>query len=67
MHPISLLVTVLAMLRHPCTRNRATAALLLSRVAQHTALSAEERETCLNLADELGCDALHAYGSAATR
>lgn len=53
MHPVSLLVATLVMLRHPCTRNHATAALLLSRVARHTALSADEREACLNLLEEL--------------
>lgn len=53
MTPASLLVAILVMLRHPCARNRATAALLLSRVARHTGLSAKEREVCLNLLDEL--------------
>ncbi|MEW6416442.1 MAG: hypothetical protein AB1482_14450 [Pseudomonadota bacterium] len=53
MHPVSLLVAILVLLHQPCTRNRATAALLLSRVARHAALSADEREACLNLLDEL--------------
>ncbi len=30
MHPASLLVAALVMLRHPCTRNRITASLLLA-------------------------------------
>jgi hypothetical protein len=58
MHPTSLLVAALVMLRHPCTRNQATATLLLARVAQHTELSPAERETCLSLVDELELDAL---------
>jgi hypothetical protein len=41
------------MLRHPCARNLATASLLLSRAAQHAALSPAERETCQCLLDEL--------------
>ena len=53
MHPVSLLVAILVMLRHPCTRNQSTAALLLSRVARHAALSPAEREACLALLDEL--------------
>lgn len=57
MHPTSLLVAALVMLRHPSTRNRATASLLLSRAAQHTALSSAEREACLSLVDELDQDA----------
>lgn len=57
MHPTSLLVAALVMLRHPCTRNQATASLLLARAAQHSALSPAERETCLGLVDELECAA----------
>jgi hypothetical protein len=53
----SLLVAALLMLRHPCTRNRITASLLLNRAAQNTALSPAEREACLILVDELECDA----------
>jgi len=67
MHPISLLVATLVMLRHPCTRSRATASLLLARVADHAALSAEEREACLNLIDELECEAAQASGALAFR
>jgi len=58
MHSASLLVAVLVMLRRPCTRNRVTAAMLLARAARDTALSPDEREACLNLVDELECDAL---------
>lgn len=53
MHPTSLLIAALAMLRHPCARNQATASLLLARAAQHAALSPAERETCQCLLDEL--------------
>ena len=60
MHPTSLLVAALVMLRHPCTRNQATASLLLARAAQHSGLSPAERETCLGLVDELECAALSA-------
>jgi len=56
MHPTSLLVAALVMLRRPCTRNQATASLLLARAAQHSALSPAERETCLSLIDELDQD-----------
>jgi hypothetical protein len=51
-----LLVAALLMLRHPCTRNRITASLLLNRAAQNTALNPAEREACLILVDELECD-----------
>lgn len=57
MHPASLLVAALVMLRHPCTRNRITASLLLARAARDAALSPAEREACLNLLDELERDA----------
>ncbi len=57
MHPASLLVAALVMLRHPCTRNRITASLLLARAARDAALSPAEREACLNLVDELEHDA----------
>lgn len=60
MQPTSLLVAALLMLRHPCTRNQATASLLLTRAAEHTALSSAEREACLSLIDELECDELSA-------
>ena len=53
MHPASLLIAALVMLRHPCARSRATASLLLERAAQHSALSPAERETCQCLLDEL--------------
>lgn len=53
MHPASLLVAALVMLRHPCTRNRTTAAMLLTRAAQDSALNPAEREVCLSLVDEL--------------
>lgn len=52
-HSASLLVAALVMLRHPCTRNKATARLLLERAAEHTELSLAEREACRNLADDL--------------
>jgi hypothetical protein len=55
-HPTSLLVAALLMLRHPCTRNRAAASLLLARAAEHATLSPAERETCLILIDELDQD-----------
>jgi hypothetical protein len=41
------------MLRHPCTRNKATAQLLLERAAEQTELTPAEREACRNLADDL--------------
>lgn len=53
MSPASLLVAALVMLRHPCARSLGTAVLLLERAARDTALSADERETCLSLVDEL--------------
>ena len=53
MHPASLLIAALVMLRHPCARSIATASLLLERAAQHSALSPAERETCQCLLDEL--------------
>ncbi|MEW5967331.1 MAG: hypothetical protein AB1720_10125 [Pseudomonadota bacterium] len=52
----SLLVAALVVLRQPCTRNKATARLLLERAAEHDSLSLAEREACLNLADELDID-----------
>ncbi|MHB1214858.1 MAG: hypothetical protein ACYCY9_07700 [Thiobacillus sp.] len=57
MHPTSLLVAALVMLRKPCARNLAAATLLLARAAQHSALSPAERETCLGLIDEMEMDA----------
>ena len=56
MHPTTLLIAALVMLRLPCSRNRATASLLLARAAEHTGLSAAERETCLSLIDEMEVD-----------
>lgn len=56
MHPASLLVAALLMLRHPCTRNRITASILLNRAAHDAALSPADREACLNLVDELEND-----------
>ena len=53
MHPTSLLIAALVMLRHPCARNQAAASLLLSRATQHADLSPAERETCQCLLDEL--------------
>jgi len=53
MHSASLLVAALVMLGRPCTRNRITAAMLLTRAAQNTELSPAEREACLSLVDEL--------------
>lgn len=52
-HTSSLLVAALVMLRHPCSRNMATARFLLERAAEHEELSPAEREACRSLADEL--------------
>jgi hypothetical protein len=49
----SLLVAALVVLRHPCTRNKATARLLLKRAAENFSLTHAEREACRNLADDL--------------
>jgi hypothetical protein len=49
----SLLVAALVVLRHPCTRNKATARLLLQRASEQDSLSHAEREACRNLADDL--------------
>ena len=49
----SLLVAALVMLRRPCTRNKATAQLLLERAAEHSELTPAEREVCLDLAEDL--------------
>lgn len=49
----SLLVAALVMLRRPCSRNLATAQLLLERAAEHSELTPAEREACLDLVDEL--------------
>jgi len=57
MQPTSLLVAALLLLRHPCTRNKLTASILLNRAAKDTALSPADREACLSLVDELECDA----------
>lgn len=62
-HSASLLVAALVMLRHPCTRNKATARLLLERAAEHTELSPAEREACLNIADDLDIDLSKAASS----
>ncbi|KVW93319.1 hypothetical protein [Thiobacillus denitrificans] len=59
----SLLVAALVMLRHPCTRNRATAQLLLERAAEHAELTPAEREACLNLADDLESERPEAAGT----
>lgn len=53
MQSASLLVAALVKLRSPCARNRLAAALLLAHAARDEALSAAERDACLNLADEL--------------
>lgn len=52
-HASSLLVAALVLLRHPCTRNKASARLLLDRAAGHDSLTPVEREACRNLADDL--------------
>lgn len=52
-HPAPLLVAALVMLHHPCSRNKATARLLLERAAEHAGLTPAEREACRNLADDL--------------
>lgn len=52
-HTSSLLVAALVMLRHPCSRNKATAQLLLERAAENAELSPAEREACRTLADDL--------------
>lgn len=49
----SLLVAALVVLRQPCSRNKATARLLLERAAEYDSLSLAEREACRNLADDL--------------
>lgn len=49
----SLLVAALVLLRQPCTRNKASARLLLDRAAEYDSLSLVEREACRNLADDL--------------
>lgn len=49
----SLLVAALVLLRQPCTRNKASARLLLDRAAESTSLSLAEREACRNLAEDL--------------
>lgn len=56
MHPTTLLIAALVMLRLPSSRNKATASLLLARAAEHAELSAAERETCLSLIDEMEVD-----------
>lgn len=56
MHPTSLLVAALVMLRRPCTRNRAAASRLLAHAVEHAMLSPAERKTCLILIDELDQD-----------
>lgn len=52
----SLLVAALVLLRQPCTRNKASARLLLDRAAEYDSLSLVEREACRNLADDLDID-----------
>ena len=56
MHLTTLLIAALVMLRLPSSRNKATASLLLARAAEHTELSATERETCLSLIEEMEVD-----------
>lgn len=52
-NPAPLLVAALVMLRHPCSRNRTSARLLLERAASHGGLTFAEREACRSLADDL--------------
>jgi hypothetical protein len=56
--PASLLVAALMLLRQPCTRSHAAAALLLARAAQHPVLTPAEREACSALVDDLDGDAV---------
>ncbi|MDP1645848.1 MAG: hypothetical protein Q8L71_10175 [Thiobacillus sp.] len=65
-HPASLLVAALVLLRHPCSRNQATARLLLEHAAEHAELTPAEREACRSLADDMDIerpepDALRAH------
>jgi len=55
-HSASILVAALVMLRHPCSRNKATARFLLERAAEHSELTPAERNACRSLADELDND-----------
>ncbi|MBU2642378.1 MAG: hypothetical protein Q7U80_05185 [Thiobacillus sp.] len=55
-HSASILVAALVMLRHPCSRNKATARFLLERAAEHSELTPAERDACRSLADELDND-----------
>lgn len=52
-HSVSILVAALVMLRHPCSRNKATARFLLERAAEHSELTPAERDACRSLAEDL--------------
>ena len=52
-HSASILVAALVMLRHPCSRNKATARFLLERAAEHSELTPAERDACRSLAEDL--------------
>jgi hypothetical protein len=60
-HPVPLLVAALVLLRHPCLRNEAKAALLLQRASLSAALSHAEREACHELAEELETPSAHPH------
>lgn len=55
-HPVSLLVAALVLLRHPCARSKTAARLLLERAAENAELTWAEREACQNLVDDLELD-----------
>jgi len=55
-HSVSILVAALVMLRHPCSRNKATARFLLERAAELSELTPAEREACRSLAEDLEND-----------
>jgi len=55
-HSVSILVAALVMLRHPCSRNKATARFLLERAAEHSELTPAERDACRALAEDLDND-----------
>ena len=55
-HSALILVAALVMLRHPCSRNKATARFILERAAEHSELTPAERDACRSLADELDND-----------
>jgi hypothetical protein len=60
-HPAPLLVAALVLLRHPCLRNEAKAALLLQRASLSNELSHGEREACLELAEDLYPPSAHPH------